>query len=386
MAELTLLGLGTVGQGVARACGLPDARWRVGRVLVRDATRPRTHDLGPDVLTASVEAALGGDGPVVEVLGGEQPAATLIATALRRGRPVATANKAAVAAHGRELFAIARERGVGLGIEACVGGGVPMIAALRHLRGGQRLSAVRGVVNGTTNFILGAMEQGQPYAAALAAAQQAGYAEPDPTADVEGLDGAAKLTILIAVAFGRAVSPGSIPRRPLADVAVADLEWARARGGRVKYLASARSTPGRAILAAVEPVALLHDDPLASPEGAGNALRVEGDLIGATTLTGPGAGAAPTAGALLGDVETIVRGLAPLDYPAPNAPLSPVAEEPGTYVIRLPGAIEPTAIARADWRRDGDDWIGVTRDVTASSVAPAVRAAAGSLLRSLLPD
>ena len=177
--------------------------------------------LGQGVLTSDPEEALAGDGPVIEVLGGEQPAADLIAAALERGRPVATANKVAIAAHGPRLFALARERGVGLGIEACVGGGVPVIAALRQLRGGQPLTAIGGVVNGTTNAILSGIEAGQTYAEALAAAQAAGFAEPDPSADVEGHDPAAKLAILIALAFGLRVEASAIPRRPLADISPA---------------------------------------------------------------------------------------------------------------------------------------------------------------------
>lgn len=386
MHELTLLGLGTVGQGVARACGMPGARWRVGRALVREVGRTRQVELAPGALTDDVELALSGTGPVVEVLGGEQPAAELIARALRGGRPVATANKAAIAAHGRALFALARERGVGLGVEACVGGGVPMIAALRQLAAGQELTALRGVVNGTTNAILCAMEGGQSYASALAGAQEAGFAEPDPTADVEGLDAAAKLTILIAVGFGLAISAAAIARRPLADVAEADLRWARARGARVKYLATAYRGAGGTLVAAVEPAALAVDDALASPEGAWNALRVEGALIGATTLVGPGAGAAPTAGALLGDVATIVAGLANLDYPAPEAPLIPVTEAVATYAVRLPGAATPARIAPAEWARDGDDWVGLVREVTGTSLAPAVRAAGGTLMRWTLGE
>lgn len=385
MKALTLLGLGTVGEGVARACAEHPGGWRITKALVRDPNRARGYRLPVGTLTTDADEALSGEGPIVEVLGGEQPAASLIARALRAGRPVATANKAAIAAHGRELFAVARERGVGLGIEACVGAGVPMIAALRHLAAGQRLTGLRGVVNGTTNAILGAMERGQSFDAALAAAQSAGYAEPDPSADIEGFDGAAKLAILIAVAFGQAVTPASIPRRPLASVALADLLWARARGARIKYLVTAHCANG-VLVAAVEPVALVSDDPLASPEGAHNALRIEGDLIGATMLVGPGAGAAPTAGALLGDVATITRGLANLDYPAPTAPLASVTEETGTYVIRLPGAAEPATIARADWTRDGNDWVGLVRDVTGSSLASPVATRSGTLVRWSLPD
>lgn len=382
MKPLTLLGLGVVGGGVARACAAPGAPWAVRRALVRDASRDRGLGLGPDVLTTDPAAALDGDGPVVEVLGGEQPAADLIAAALERGRPVATANKVAIAAHGPRLFALARERGIGLGIEACVGGGVPVIAALRQLAGGQHLTAIGGVVNGTTNAILSGIEAGQTYAEALAAAQAAGFAEPDPSADVDGHDPAAKLAILVALAFGLRLDPAAIARRPLADISPADLRWAAARGARVKYLARAVVTPGGALAAAVEPTALPAADPLASPVGSGNAIRAEGPLIGATTLIGPGAGPAPTAGALLGDVALAVAGRVPLDYPAPDAPfVAPVAPV-GRWVVRLPAGADRAAIGQeATWEADGGDQIGLIAAASAPDLAPAVRALGGTCFR-----
>ncbi|HEX5503838.1 MAG TPA: homoserine dehydrogenase [Thermomicrobiales bacterium] len=382
MNEITLLGLGTVGSGVARACAGPGARWTVRRALVRDVGRARDVVLPSGTLTASADEALAGAGPVIEVLGGEEPAASLIAAALERGRPVATANKVAIAARGPRLFALARRHGVGLGIEACVGGGVPVIAALHQLAGGQRLTAVTGVVNGTTNAILGAMERGQSYAEALAAAQAAGFAEPDPSADVEGHDTAAKLAILAALAFGVYVDPAAIPRRPLADAGMADLRWAAARGARVKYIAAATLGADGALTLSVGPTAVPAADALAAPEGPGNAIRITGDLIGATTLSGPGAGAAPTAGALLGDLAALAAGALPLDYPEPDAPPAAVREPLATYAVRLPARADPDAIGHAArWSRDGDNLVGFIEGATASALAPAVRAAGGTLVR-----
>lgn len=382
MKTLTLLGLGVVGGGVARACAGPDTRWAIDRALVRDAGRERGLPLAAGQITTDRDVALAGTGPVVEVLGGEQPAADLIAAALERGRPVATANKVAIALHGPRLFALARERGVGLGIEACVGGGVPIVAALRQLGGSQRLTGVGGVVNGTTNAILSGIEAGQSYAAALAAAQAAGFAEPDPSADVDGHDPAAKLAILIALAFGLRVDPTAIPRRPLADISPADLGWATARGARVKYLARAIRAADGTIQAAVEPTALLAGEPLASPVGSGNAIRVEGPLIGATTLTGPGAGPAPTAGALLGDVALAVAGRTPLDYPAPDAPFcTPTAPE-GPWIVRLPDGADRAALpGEARWESDGAAQIGFFPAANGPALAPAVRALGGTCFR-----
>lgn len=382
MSKLTLLGLGVVGGGVARACAEPDARWTIERALVREIGRQRDLPLAAERLTADADVALAGQGPVVEVLGGEQPAAALIAVALERGRPVATANKVAIALHGPRLFALARERGVGLGIEACVGGGVPIVAALRQLAGSQRLTGVGGVVNGTTNAILSGIEAGQSYAEALAAAQAAGFAEPDPSADVDGHDPAAKLAILVALAFNVHVDPTAIPRRPLADISPDDLRWAAARGARVKYLARAILAPDGSLQAAVEPTALPSNDPLASPVGSGNAIRIEGPLIGATTLTGPGAGPAPTAGALLGDVALAVAGRMPLDYPAPDAPFSTPAAPTGPWIVRLPTGADRATLPQAErWEQDGEAQIGHFPAATGPALAPAVRALGGTCFR-----
>jgi homoserine dehydrogenase len=382
LSELSLLGVGIVGSGIVRACGVPDAPWSIRHALVRDTTRVREALLPPACLTTDPAVALSGEGPVIEVLGGEQPAADLIAAALEAGRPVATANKMAIALHGPRLFALARERGVGLGIEACVGGGVPVIAALRQLAGGQRLTAIGGVVNGTTNAILSGIEAGQTYAEALADAQAAGFAEPDPSADVEGHDPAAKLTILVALAFGLRLDPTTVPRRPLADISPADLRWASGRGARVKYLARAILAEDGSLQATVEPTALLATDPLASPNGSGNAIRIEGPLIGATTLTGPGAGPAPTAGALLGDVALAVAGRTSLDYPAPDAPLVTPSAPRGPWVARLPAGADRAAFpADTRWETDGDDQIALIPDASAPTLAPLVRDLGGTCFR-----
>jgi homoserine dehydrogenase len=379
---LTLLGLGTVGGGVARACAEPDAQWTIDRALVRDAGQQRDVPLAAERITTDQDLVLAGDGPVIEVMGVVQPATDLMAAALERGRPVATANKAAISLHGPRLFALAREHGVGLGIEACVGGGVPIIAALRQLAGSQRLTGVGGVVNGTTNAILSGIEAGQSYAEALAAAQAAGFAEPDPSADVEGYDPAAKLTILIALAFGLRVDPAAIPRRPLADISPADLSWAAAHGARVKYLARAILAADGSLQATVEATALPAGDPLASPNGSGNAIRVEGPLIGATTLTGPGAGPAPTAGALLGDVALAVAGRTPLDYPAPDAPFVTPTAPSGPWIVRLPAEADRGALGgEARWEADGAAQIGFFSAASGPALAPAVRALGGTCFR-----
>lgn len=380
--ELTLLGLGVVGGGIARACAADNSRWTIRIALVRDPARGRDVPLESDRLTADPAVALAGAGPVIEVLGGEQPAADLIMAALMQGRPVATANKVAIATHGPRLFALARERGIGLGIEACVGGGVPMIAAIRQLAGGQRLTAIGGVVNGTTNAILSGIEGGQTYLEALSAAQAAGFAEPDPSADVEGHDPAAKLTVLVALAFGVRLDPAAIARRPLSDVSPADLQWAAARGARVKYLARATRASDGSIHAAIEPTALPLTDPLSQPTGSGNALRIEGPLIGATTLTGPGAGPAPTAGALLGDVALALQGALSLEYPAPDSPIIASSAPSGRWIVRLPPGTDRASFPfDARWERDGEAEIGSVAAAAGAALGPAVRERGGTCFR-----
>lgn len=326
-----LLGMGTVGTAVAQMLTArePDMTWYYmsprSRAPEHAAIRPPVRDLRPVRLAAVLErgperAARAGiaadlirtdgnavvDDPnvqiVVEVLGREEPAHALIARALRAGKPVVTANKETLAKHGKELFTLAEEHHVPLLCEAAVGGGIPLFAALRHLHSANRIASFRGIVNGTTNFILSAMaENGTAYADALAEAQRLGYAEPDPTADVEGYDAVYKACVLSQMCFGFAPDPATVARTGITGVTADDVAAARAAGETIKLLAHGMQDNSGVHLS-VAPMRV----PLASPLGATranyNAIEIAGHRVGPVLLVGQGAGPLPTASAILSDI------------------------------------------------------------------------------------
>jgi len=254
---------------------------------------------------------------IVEVMGGDEPARTLIAAALAAGKPVVTANKHVLAHHGPELEAIARRSTATLRFEASVGGGIPVLGPLAADLASNDVERVRGIVNGTTNYILGQMDEGASYADALAEAQRAGYAEADPTADVEGLDAVNKLVILARLAFGAWLDPADIPNRNGEDrpgitgVTREDLAAATEAGLTIKLIAEgARDTSGGrdTIGAAVAPVALSQWSELAWIGGVTNCVEIDAVPLGRVGFTGPGAGGEATASAVLGDLMAIARG------------------------------------------------------------------------------
>jgi homoserine dehydrogenase len=359
--RIGMLGLGTIGSGVvqalqgpagahlARAAGGPV---ELAAILVRDPARPRSVAVAADQLTTDPAAIVGNPaiGLVVEVLGGEHPAADYIEAALRAGQHVVTANKEALAKHGPRLFAIARQRGVQLRFEASVGGGIPLMTGLRALLAANQITQLRAIINGTTNYILTTMaEAGQPFATALADAQTLGYAEPDPTADVEGYDAVYKLAVLATICFGQAVHPDQIGRQGITGLQAADLHHAAARGYVVKLLAVARRGD-EGLLASVAPVLLPASDLLAGVRLVFNALQLDGDLVGRVLLSGRGAGPGPTASAILGDVAAVLAGAGPdpLLLPAAGAalPVNDGATEAAPHYLRLP-IVEPAVADRA---------------------------------------
>ncbi|MCL4465836.1 MAG: homoserine dehydrogenase [Chloroflexi bacterium] len=314
---LGLLGLGTIGGGVWQALAgqsdlLAERVGRavvVGKALVRDLAKPHP-GVPPDLLTTDPREVVGDPriGIVVEVLGGEHPAYELVKQALLSGQHVVTANKELLAKHGAELFALARERGLELACEASVGGGIPIIAAIRKSLVANRVSRVRGIVNGTTNYILTEMvEKGRDFAAVLAEAQALGYAEPDPTNDVEGFDARYKLCVLSGLAFAAWPQPEDVPCQGITRLTAADLRFAGQFGYAVKLLATVRPLAG-AVEAGVEPTLVPLTSPLAVVNGVFNAVQVQGDLVGDTLFYGRGAGPAPTTSAILGDVVAVARG------------------------------------------------------------------------------
>lgn len=318
--EIGLLGLGTVGQGTVRileekAALLESrlgARLAVRRACVRDLARPREVALDRKALTTDPYAVT--DDPnvavVVEVMGGIEPARSLILRAIRNGKAVVTANKALLALHGPELYRAAAEAGVDLGFEAAVGGGIPIIRVLKEGLVASEARALYGIINGTSNYILTKMtDEGAPFADVLAAAQAKGYAEADPTMDVEGTDAAHKLAILVALAFGHPIEFERIYTEGISRIAPTDLRFARQFGYRVKLLAIAKQDADGAVEARVHPTMIPADHPLAAVAGVFNALYVKGDTTGPVLLYGRGAGALPTGAAVVSDVVDIARNL-----------------------------------------------------------------------------
>jgi len=317
-----LLGLGTVGAGVAAILNSPEGRHpligdlQIARVAVRDLQRPRPVALDPGLLTTDPQDVV--DDPnvqvVVEVMGGIEPARTLIMRAIAAGKSVVTANKAVIARHGEEMAAAAAAAGVYVLIEAAVGGGIPIIEPLKQSLGGNRIQRVSGIINGTTNYILTRMAQeGADYNAVLKDAQDLGYAEADPAADVDGLDAADKIAILSGLAFGGPIDRSGIPTAGISDLQSRDVDYATQLDYGVKLLAVAErvdqagegATTSQPLAVRVQPTLVPSDHPLAGVNGVNNAILVEGDPIGQVMFYGPGAGAGPTASAVVADILNI---------------------------------------------------------------------------------
>ncbi len=315
-----LLGCGTVGTSVVRTLHehADDIERRAGvrvvvtRVAVRDVAKDRDVPLAAGTFTTDGIAIV--DDPdvdvIVELLGGIEPARSLIAKALASGKPVVTANKELLARHGRELFAAAGASGLDLRFEAAVAGGVPLIRPLQESLAGERVDRILGIVNGTTNYILTQMsERGWGFDEALAEAQRLGYAEADPTADVEGFDAAAKCAILATLAFDTDVTADDVHREGITQVTAQDIADADRLGYVVKLLAIAELEDGE-VSARVHPAMVPVAHPLASVREAFNAVFVEGAKVGQLMFYGRGAGGDPTATSVVGDVVHVARHLA----------------------------------------------------------------------------
>ena len=355
---VALLGGGTVGAQVARLLleNAADLEARVGAplrltaVAVRDASKERP-GIPRDLLTtdAAAVAASGAD-IVVEVMGGIEPARTLILEAMAHGSAVVTANKALLAADGATLYDAARSAGVDLYFEASVAGAIPLLRPLRESLAGDQVRRVLGIVNGTTNFILTKMdEEGADYAAVLAEAQALGYAEADPTADVEGFDAAAKAAILAELAFHTRVTADDVHREGISSVTLADVEAARAMGFVIKLLAVAERI-GSGVIVRVHPAMVPRSHPLASVRMAFNAVFIEAEAAGEMMFYGRGAGGAPTASAVLGDLVAAARnrvsgGRGPGESVYAEAPVLGLDLAQTRYYVNLDVADRPGVLA-----------------------------------------
>ncbi len=313
--DVAVLGAGTVGSQVIRIlhekaddlAARSGARMRVAAVLVRDPDAPRDVEIDRSVLTTDAAQAIDGKDIVVELIGGIEPARTYVRRALDQGISVVTGNKALLAAHGPELYEAAAATGADLYFEAAVAGAVPVVYGLRESLAGDRITRVLGIVNGTTNFILDAMSStGASYEQALAEAQRLGFAEADPSADVDGLDAAAKCAILASLAFHTRVGIEDVAVEGITSITSEDMAEAALTGHAIKLLAIAErrvtddGTEG--VAARVHPALVPLDNPLATVGGAFNAVVVDGEAAGRLMFYGQGAGGAPTASAVLSDL------------------------------------------------------------------------------------
>lgn len=315
-----LLGCGNVGAAVVRLLAehaddiarRAGCRVEVARVAVRHPGRARDVPLPSSAFTDDPTAVV--EDPdvdiVCELIGGLEPAGSLILAAFDRGKPVVTANKELLATRGRELFDASDAKGLDLYFEAAVGGGIPLIRPLKESLTGERLRRVMGIVNGTTNFILTRMaDEGRPFEEVLAEAQALGYAEADPSADVDGHDAAAKCAILASIAFNARVTASDVYREGIAGVTPEDIAFARRLGYAVKLLAVAELVDGDRIAARVHPAMIPATHPLAAVRDAFNAVFVEGPHVGELMFYGRGAGGDATATAVVGDLVSVARNL-----------------------------------------------------------------------------
>lgn len=315
--KIGLLGLGTVGSGVVRlleqnkeAITLKACRpIQVARVLVRDVLKDRGLGLDPSVLTADPREVL--DNPdievIIEVMGGIDPARRYLLAALSQGKSVVTANKDLLAEHGQELMETAARHGTQILFEASVAGGIPIILPLKQSLAGNRIYRLMGIINGTTNYILSQMsQQGREFEEALLEAQRLGYAEADPSADVEGWDAARKLAILASIAFNTRISFKDVFVEGIRRVTAQDITYARELGYVIKLLGIAKEEAGK-VEVRVHPTLIPRQHPLAAVNDVYNAVFVEGDAVGKAMFFGQGAGSMPTASSVVGDLILAVR-------------------------------------------------------------------------------
>jgi homoserine dehydrogenase len=356
-----LIGLGTVGSGVIEILRRHRAdfarRAGVDIELTRfaDRSEERFTALGLPADACTLDAFSVTSDPdvdvVIELIGGTGVAREVVLAALKSGKAVVTANKALLATHGEEVMQTADDNGVEIRFEASVGGGIPIIEPLKHSLTSNEITSVMGIVNGTTNYMLTRMaENGLDYATALAEAQAKGFAEADPTADVDGHDAAAKIAILASIAFNSRVTIEQVPAEGIRSLAPADIEYAREIGCAIKLLAIARRMPD-GIDIRVHPTMIPVSHPLAAVNGVYNAIYVVGDAVGETMFFGEGAGSLPAASAVVGDLVEVARNLQTECAPlvgctcTEHHPVRDIAQLRTRYYIRLIVADRPGVLA-----------------------------------------
>ncbi len=337
--SVAIVGMGTVGTGVARVLTEQPERIarRAGRpvrlrhAVVRDLKKPRGVELPAGVVTDDLSRVIR-DREVqvaMHLVGGLHPAREILLDLLEAGKDVVTANKALLCEHGGELFARARALGRTIAFEAAVAGGIPIIATVGQCLAANQITSIAAILNGTSNYILTQMiREGRSYREALASAQKLGYAEEDPTLDIDGTDAAQKLVLLTQLAFGVKAPLTAFPRNGIDTLELSDLRYAAELGYTVKLLAVSRLVSGQLEMH-VQPTLVRHHTPLAAVHGAFNAIAVVGDVVGETWYSGPGAGQMPTASAVVADLIDTVAGRTRLTFPRLE-----IWRDPPPYVIQ----------------------------------------------------
>ena len=357
-----LLGMGVVGGGVARILSqngkqleeLVDCPLSLEGVLVRDLGKSRSYDLPPHLLTTSVEDILGNPSVdiIVEVMGGQDPALDYILKSISLGKHIVTANKEVMSRQGPDILTMARKKGVQVMFEASVAGGTPIIAPLLRDLVANEIIAIHGIINGTTNYILTKMAQeGVGFDSALKEAQELGYAESDPTNDIEGIDAAYKLAILSTLAFRARIKDTDVYREGITRLTASDFLYAKELGYAIKLLAIASKRDG-AVEVRVHPAFVPADQMIAKVDGVLNAVEVEADLVGRVMFNGPGAGPMPTTSAVLADIVGIARNIVGNVTPPTPLKLSedihvrPILDIETKYYLRLNVADRPGVFAQ----------------------------------------
>jgi len=362
-----LLGFGTIGAGVVKLLGQNaslieeklGARLRLRKVADRDITTDRGVVVEPGVLTQNVDEVLSDPkiSVIIELIGGYTVAKDFILRAIENGKHIVTANKALLAVHGEEIYAAAARKGVEVRYEAAVGGGIPVLSAIKGNMAANNFGTVLGILNGTCNYILTKMTQeGADFSDVLKKAQELGYAEADPTFDIEGVDTAHKLAILVTLCFGTRVNFADIYTEGISAISAIDINYAKEFGFKIKLLAIGKMDGDR-VEARVHPTMIPLNYPLADVDGVFNAIRLTGDFVDTVMFYGRGAGMEPTASAIVGDAMAIARNLmvgvgrrsAPLGYldtKLKNLEIKPIGEIVGKYYIRFSALDKPGVLAR----------------------------------------
>ncbi|ADD03482.1 homoserine dehydrogenase [Thermoanaerobacter sp. CM-CNRG TB177] len=353
--KIGLMGLGTVGTGVVHLINQNGKniekklgeKIEIKKILVKDPNKKRA-SFAEGKITFDANDILEDEeiDVVVEVMGKEHPALEYIIKALKKGKHVVTANKEVIAVHGKELIKLATENKVNLLYEASVGGGIPIIRPLKQCLAANKIYEIKGILNGTTNYILTEMkEKGLDFEEALKEAQQKGYAEADPTDDVEGFDAARKLAILCTLAFNKFILPEKIYTKGIKSISKSDIKYAEELGYHVKLIAYAKIDENERLEAWVHPVMIKKDNPLSSVNGVFNAILVDGNAVGEVMFYGQGAGMMPTASAVVADIMDVKNHIV-IQNGCEDADLLPVVDTASKYYIRLIAIDKPGVMSK----------------------------------------